>query len=101
MTQVYPLARPVAPILSLPGRRAVRTPSTPDTAPTAPGFSVSGLPPEVAALVAQAQTALAGSLALLQSGVTAHAVHQATGRAIRATTLLKRACAELAKGGAA
>ena len=87
MTKVDPLARPVAPVLSLPGRRAVRT-----LHPATPPAGV--LPPELAALVAQAQTALVGALALLQPGITAHAVHQATGRAIRAATLLKRACAQ-------
>ena len=107
MTQVHPLARPVAPVFSLPGRRAVRTlhlPGRSAVVPTPPAHGTppaSVLPPEVAALVAQAQITLAGSLALLQSGATVHAVHQATGRAIRAATLLKRACGALAQGAAA
>ena len=107
MTQVYPLARPVAPVPSQPGRRAVRTlhlPGRSAVVPTPPAHGTppaSVLSPEVAALVAQAQITLACSLALLQSGLTVHAVHQATGRAIRAATLLKRACAGLVEGGAA
>ncbi len=83
------LARTAAPILSLAGRRAAPTPTA------------AALPSEVAALVAQAQVALTGSLALLQPGVTAQSIHQATGRAIRSATLLKRACAGLVEGGAA
>ena len=81
--------RPTARTLTLAGRRA------------APPPPAAALPSEVAALVAQAQMALTGSLALLQPGVTAQSIHQATGRAIRSATLLKRACAALVEGGAA
>ena len=110
MTLVDTGARPAAPVLSLSGRRAGRTlslpgrpataaPSVPDTPP---GFADSGLPPEVAQLVAQAQTAMAGALALLQSGVTAHALRLAAGRTCRAATLMKRAdrAASQIEGGA-
>ena len=99
MTKVDTLARPVAPVLSLPGRRAARTlslPGRPATVPQfvpdiLPGFADSGLPPEVAQLVDQAQRAMAGALALLQSGVTVRAIRLATGRTCRAATLMKRA----------
>ena len=111
MTKVDTLARSVAPVLSLPGRRAARTlslPGRPATVPqsvpdTLPGFADSGLPPEVAQLVAQAQTAMTGALALLQSGVTVHAIRLATGRTCRAATLMKRAdrAAGQIEGGAA
>ena len=111
MTKVDTLARSVAPVPSLPGRRAARTLSLPgrpatvlqSVPDTLPVFADSSLPPEVAQLVAQAQTAMAGALALLQSGVTVHALRLATGRTCRAATLMKRAdrAAGLVEGGAA
>lgn len=95
------LARTAAPILSMAGHRAVRTLHLPGRSAVVPTPPAAVLPSEVAALVAQAQMALTGSLALLQPGVTAQSIHQATGRAIRSATLLKRACAGLVEGGAA
>ena len=95
------LARTAAPIPSLAGRRAVRTLHLPGRSAVVPTPPAAALPSEVAALVAQAHIALTGSLALLQPGVTAQSIHQATGRAIRSATLLKRACAAQAQGAAA
>jgi hypothetical protein len=86
MTKVIPLARTAAPV-------TIPTPkpsSVSDTADTA-----------LIGLHAAAESALAAALALLRdSQGTADELQRATGRAIRAATLLKRACAAQ-KGGAA
>ncbi len=87
MTKVYTLARTAAPIPHA-GRTA------------APAFTLTS-EPELIGLHAAAENALAAALKLLRdpSG-TADDLQRATGRAIRAATLLKRACAAQ-KGGAA
>ena len=87
MTKVDPLARTAAPI-SLAGHRAAPLPSATDT--TAP------------TLRAQAENALATALDLLRSPEgTAADLQRATGRVIRAATLMKRLSAAQAEGGAA
>ncbi len=77
MTKVIPLARPRAPVSA--GHRAAPAPSATDT--TAP------------ALRAQAENALTAALDLLRSPEGSAAdLQRATGRVIRAGTLMKRAC---------
>ncbi len=85
MTKVVPLARPRAPVTA--GHRAAPTPSATDT--TAP------------ALRAQAENALAAALELLRQPASTTDLQRATGRVIRAATLMKRLSAAQAEGVAA
>lgn len=88
MTKVYTLARTAAPILPA-GRTA------------APTFNDTTDPAQIA-LHAAAENALAMALHLLRDPAgTAADLQRATARAIRAATLLKRACAAHVEGGAA
>ena len=90
MTKVYTLARTAAPITTA-SRRAAPATSAADTTN-----------PQVIALHAAAENALAAALYLLRdpSG-TAADLQRATGKAVRAATALKRLCAAQAQGGAA
>ena len=91
MTKVIPLVRTAAPIITLASRRAAPFQSAQDTTD-----------PEIIALHVAAENALAGALHLLRSiDCDPAKLQQATGRAARATTLLKRACAASLEGGAA
>ena len=91
MTKVIPLVRTVAPIITLASRRAAPIQSQADITD-----------PHVIALHAAAENALASALHLLRSlDCDPAKVQAATGRAIRAATLLKRASAAQAEGGAA
>lgn len=91
MTQAFATVRTAAPILSLASRRAAPIQSQADITD-----------PHVIALHAAAENALAGALHLLRSlDCDPAKLQQATGRAMRATTLLKRACAAQAQGVAA
>ncbi len=91
MTNVITLARAAAPIISLASRRAAPIQSAADITD-----------PHVIALHAAAENALASALHLLRSlDCDPAKLQQATGRAMRATTLLKRACAAQVQGGAA
>ena len=90
MTTAVNLVRAAAPILSLPSRRAAPIQSAADTTN-----------PQIIALYAAAENALASALHLLRSLDCDPAKLQvATGRACRAATLLKRASAAQ-EGGAA
>ena len=91
MTQAFATVRTAAPILSLASRRAAPIQSQADITD-----------PHVIALHAAAENALAGALHLLRSlDCDPAKLQQATGRAIRAATLLKRASAAQAQGVAA
>ena len=91
MTQAFATVRTAAPILSLATRRAAPIQSHADTNN-----------PEIISLHIQAENALAGALHLLRSlDCDPAKMQQATGRAIRAATLLKRASAAQAQGVAA
>ena len=84
-------ARTAAPIISLASRRAAPIQSQADITD-----------PQIIALHVAAENALAGALHLLRSiDCDPAKLQQATGRAIRAATLLKRACATQAEGAAA
>ena len=90
MTQAIALARQHAPI-SLAGHRAAPTLSAQDTTD-----------PTLIALHAQAENALSMALSLLRSSQsTAADLQRATGRVIRAATLMKRLNAAQVEGGAA
>lgn len=90
MTKVIPLVRTAAPIISLTSRRAAPLQSQADITD-----------PQIIALHVAAENALADALHLLRSiDCDPAKLQQATGRAIRAATLLKRACAQ-AQGAAA
>ena len=90
MTQAIALARQHAPI-SLAGNRAAPTLSTPGTTD-----------PKIIALHAQAENALSMALSLLRhSAGTAADLQRATGRVIRAATLMKRLSAAQQEGAAA
>ena len=89
MTQAIALARAVAPITA--SRCAAPTPSAPDITD-----------PQLVALYAAAEDALILALSMLRDPTgTAADLQRTTGRVIRAATLLKRACAAQAQGGAA
>lgn len=91
MTQAVTLVRTAAPIISLASRRAAPIPSQADTTD-----------PEVIRLHIQAENALASALHLLRSiDCDPAKLQQATGRAVRAATMLKRLSAAQAQGGAA
>ena len=91
MTQVITLARATAPVITIASRRAAPVPSALDT--TAP---------DVIALHVAAENALSMALSMLRNPAgTAADLERATARAIRAATLLKRACAAQVEGGAA
>ncbi len=82
MTQAVTLARTAAPI----------TTASPAAAPIRPQADTTD--PQIIALHAQAENALAGALHLLRSlDCDPTKLQQATGRAIRAATMLKRLCA--------
>ena len=91
MTQaIATLARTAAPIVTI-KRPAAPVPSALDT--TAP---------DVIALHIAAENALSMALSMLRNPAgTAADLERATARAIRAATLLKRACAAQVEGGAA
>lgn len=89
MTKVIPLVRTAAPIISLASRRAA--PSITNTTDR-----------DTIALHVQAENALSMALGLLRNPQgTAADLERATARACRAATLLRRACAAQAEGGAA
>ena len=91
MTQAFATVRAAAPIISLASRRAALIPSALDTNS-----------PEVIALHAAAENALAAALHLMRNPAgTAADLERATARACRAATLLKRACSATQEGGAA
>ena len=91
MTKVIPLVRTAAPIITLSSRRAAPIKSQADITD-----------PHVIALHAAAENALIGALRLLRSiDCDPAKLQAATGRAIRASSLLKRACAAQVEGGAA
>ena len=91
MTKVIPLVRTAAPIISLTSRRAAPIQSQADITN-----------PEIIGLHVQAENALASALHLLRSiDCDPAKLQAATGRAIRASALLKRACAAQVEGGAA
>ena len=91
MTQVITLARTAAPIISLASRRAAPIQSITDTTD-----------PQIIALHAAAENALASALQLLRSiDCDPAKLQAATGRAIRAATMLKRLTAAHLEGVAA
>ena len=91
MTQVITLARTAAPVITIASRRAAPVPSALDT--TAP---------DVIALHVAAENALSMALSMLRNPAgTAADLQRATARVIRASSLLKRACAAQVEGGAA
>ncbi len=92
MTQaIATLACAAAPVIHLASRRAAPILSQADTSN-----------PEVIALHAAAENALSMALSMLRNpGGTTTDLERATARACRAATLLKRACAAQANGGAA
>lgn len=91
MTQAVTLVRPAAPVITLDSRRAAPIQSQADTTD-----------PQIIALHAAAENALASALHLLRSiDCDPAKLQAATGRAIRASSLLKRACAASLEGGAA
>ena len=91
MTKVIPLVRAAAPIIAPASRRAAPIQSQADTTD-----------PQIIALHAAAENALASALHLLRSlDCDPAKLQAATGRAIRASALLKRACAASMEGGAA
>lgn len=91
MTQAVTLARTAAPIIAPASRRAAPIQSQADTTD-----------PQTIALHIAAENALTSALHLLRSiDCDPAKLQQATGRAIRAATLLKRACAAQVEGGAA
>lgn len=92
MTQAYAtLARTAAPIISIASRRAAPIQSATDTTD-----------PQTIALHVAAENALSMALSMLRNPAgTAADLERATARAIRAATLLKRACAAQVEGGAA
>ena len=92
MTQAYAtLARTAAPIITLASRRAAPIQSQADTTD-----------PQTIALHVAAENALSMALSMLRNPAgTAADLERATARAIRAATLLKRACAAKVEGGAA
>ena len=90
MTQAINLVRPAAPIVTI-KRPAAPVPSALDT--TAP---------DVIALHIAAENALSMALSMLRNPAgTAADLQRATARVIRASSLLKRACAAQVEGGAA
>ena len=90
MTKVIPLVRTAAPVIIL-ARTAAPIQSHADTTD-----------PQIIGLHVAAENALASALHLLRATDCDPAKLQAaTGRAIRAATLLKRACATQAEGAAA
>ena len=91
MTQAVTLVRTAAPILSIASRRAAPIQSQADTTD-----------PQIIALHAAAENALASALHLLRSiDCDPAKLQQATGRVVRAATMLKRLSAAQAQGGAA
>lgn len=91
MTKVVPLVRAAAPIIAPASRRAAPIQSQADITD-----------PHVIALHAAAENALASALHLLRSlDCDPAKLQAATGRAIRAASLLKQASAAQAVGGAA
>ena len=91
MTQVITLARTAAPIITRARRRAAPIQSATDTTD-----------PQTIALHVAAENALSMALSMLRNPAgTAADLERATARAIRAATLLKRACAAQVEGGAA
>ena len=83
MTQVITLARTAAPVITLASRRAAPIQSQADTTD-----------PQTIALHVAAENALSMALSMLRNPAgTAADLERATARAIRAATLLKRACA--------
>jgi hypothetical protein len=91
MTKVIPLARTAAPIISIASRRAAPIQSPADTTD-----------PQIIGLHIAAENALASALHLLRSiDCDPAKLQAATGRAIRAATMLKRLSAAQAEGGAA
>ena len=69
----------------------VNTPPTPKTGNTSPQIRQQAI-----------ETALSDALHLVRTTGTQHGIHAATGRAVRAASMLKQACAKFAiKGGAA
>lgn len=97
MTQAYAtLARAAAPIISIASRRAASI-----TLPKSSAFTDT-TDRDTIALHVQAENALAMALSLLRNPTgTAADLERATARACRAATLLRRACAAQAQGGAA
>lgn len=90
MTQAINLVRPAAPIVTI-KRPAAPVPSALDT--TAP---------DVIAQLVAAENALSMALSMLRNPAgTAADLQRATARVIRASSLLKRACAAQVEGGAA
>ena len=91
MTKVVPLVHTAAPIITLASRRAAPIQSQADTTD-----------PQIIGLHVAAENALASALHLLRSiDCDPAKLQQATGRAVRAATLLKRACAAQTEGAAA
>lgn len=91
MNQSVTLVRNVAPTLSIAGRRAAPSQSATDSND-----------PQIIALHAAAENALIMALAMLRNPAgTAADLQRATGRVIRAATLMRRACAAQVEGGAA
>ena len=91
MTKVIPLVRTAAPIISLTSRRAAPIQSQADITD-----------PHVIALHAAAENALASALHLLRSiDCDPAKLQAATGRAIRAATMVTRLSAAQVEGGAA
>jgi len=90
MTQAINLVRPAAPTITI-------------TRPAAPVSSaLDSNSPEVIALHVAAENALTAALGLLRNPAgTAADLQRATARVIRASSLLKRACAAQVEGGAA
>lgn len=91
MTQALTLVRTTAPIISIASRRAAPIQSPADTTD-----------PQIIGLHIAAENALASALHLLRSiDCDPAKLQAATGRAIRAATMLKRLSAAQAEGGAA
>lgn len=91
MTQAVTLVRTAAPIISIASRRAAPIQSPADTTD-----------PQIIGLHIAAENALASALHLLRSiDCDPAKLQAATGRAIRAATMLKRLSAAQAEGGAA
>ena len=92
MTQAYAtLARAAAPVITIASRRAAPIQSQADTTD-----------PQTIALHVAAENALSMALSMLRNPAgTAADLERATARAIRAATLLKRACAAQTEAPAA
>ena len=78
----------------------VNTPTTPKTGTLTLG-TTPAISPSIIARQQAIENALTTALYFIRLPMTDSGLHAATGRAIRAASMLKQACAEIQKGGAA